>query len=71
MQFYEINIYQVMIFKLYIVYNNHEMLKFGNETREKMPVLSEVLGIILLSTAHLDLTLMPFSYMLYSHATSV
>ena len=44
MQFYEINIFQVMIFRLYAVYNKHEMLKNGNQTREKSQVLSQVLN---------------------------
>ena len=43
MQFYEINIYQVMIFRLYTVYNKHEMIKIGNQTAEKSQVLSQVL----------------------------
>ena len=43
MQFYEMNIYQVMIFKLYAVYNKQEMIKIGNETREKPQVISQVL----------------------------
>ena len=41
--FYEINIYQVMIFRLYTVYTNHEMTKISNQTREKLQVLSQVL----------------------------
>ena len=43
MQFYETNIYQVMIFNLYTVYNKHEMIKTGNQDREKLQVLSQVL----------------------------
>ena len=43
MQFYEVNISQVMIFRLYTVYNRHEMIKNGNQTREKIQELSEVL----------------------------
>ena len=43
MQFYEINISQVMILSLYTVYNKHEMIKIGNETREKLQILSQVL----------------------------
>ena len=31
-----------MIFKLYIDYNKHEMIKIGNETREKSPVTSVI-----------------------------
>ena len=43
MQFYEINIYQVMILKLYIVYNNRDVIKIGKQTREKSQVLSQML----------------------------
>ena len=43
MQFYEINVYQVIIFKLYIFYNKHEMIKICNHTREKLQVISQVL----------------------------
>ena len=35
MYFYEINICQIVIFKLYTVHNKHEMIKIGNQTREK------------------------------------
>ena len=34
MQFWEINTYQDMIFKLYTVHNKHDMIKIGYETRE-------------------------------------
>ena len=43
MQFYKINICQVMMFKLYVIYNKHEMIKIGNQTKEKSQVLSQVL----------------------------
>ena len=43
MKFYEINICQVMTFRLYTVYNKHEMIKTGNQTRKKSQVLSQVL----------------------------
>ena len=43
MQFYEINFCQVMFFILYTVYNKHEMLKIGIQTREKSEVLSQML----------------------------
>ena len=43
MQLYEINIYQVMIFQLYTVYNKHEMIKIDRQTREKSQALSQVL----------------------------
>ena len=42
MQFYEMNICQVMIFRLYIVYNKHEMIKIGNWRRAKLQILSQV-----------------------------
>ena len=47
MQFYEINIYQVMIFRVYTVYNKNEMIKIGNQTREKSQVISQVLSHVL------------------------
>ena len=40
MKFYEMNICQVMIFRLYTVYNKYEVIKIGNQTREKLQVLS-------------------------------
>ena len=43
MQLYEINIYQVMIFGLYAMYNKHNMIEIGNQTREKLQVLTQVL----------------------------
>ena len=43
MQFYEKNIFQIMIFRLHTVYNKHEMIKIGNQIREKSQVLSQVL----------------------------
>ena len=42
-QFYEINICEVMIFRLYIIYNKHEMIKIGNQAIEKWQVLSQIL----------------------------
>ena len=39
MQFYEINIRQVMIFSHYTVYNKHKMIKIGKQSREKSQVL--------------------------------
>ena len=42
MQFHEINISQVMIFRLYVVYNKHEMIKNEYQTWEKSQA-SEVL----------------------------
>ena len=41
MQFYEINICQVIILRLYTVYNKHEMIKIGKQTREKSQILSQ------------------------------
>ena len=32
-----------MIFRLCVVYNKHEMVKIGNQTREKSHILSQVL----------------------------
>ena len=43
MQFYGINICQVMIFKPYTVYNKYEMTKIVNQTKEKSKVLSQEL----------------------------
>ena len=43
MQFYEINISEVMIFRLYILYNKHKMIKIGTQNREISQVLSQVL----------------------------
>ena len=43
MQFYEQDICQIMIFRLYTVYNKHEMIKIGNQTREISQALSQVL----------------------------
>ena len=34
MKFFEINVCQVMIFRAYTVYNKHDMIKFGNQTRK-------------------------------------
>ena len=34
MQFNEINIYQIKNFIFYTVNNKHEIIKFGNQTRE-------------------------------------
>ena len=43
MQFYEINVCEVIIFGLYNVYNKNGTIKIENETREKSQVLSQVL----------------------------
>ena len=42
-QFYEINICQIMIFRNYTVYNKHKMIKIGNQIREKPQVLFQML----------------------------
>ena len=42
MQFYELNVCQVMILRLYTVYNKSEMIKPGNQNREKSQALSQV-----------------------------
>ena len=34
-----------MIFRLYALYDKHEMINTGNQTREKSQVLSLVLGV--------------------------
>ena len=39
MQFCEVNICQVMIYWLYTVYKEHEVIKIGDQTREKSQVL--------------------------------
>ena len=41
MQFYEINICQVRIFRSYTVYNKQKIIKIGNQTREKSQVLTQ------------------------------
>ena len=43
MQFSEINICQAMILRLYAVYSKHEMIKIGNQIKEKLQILSQVL----------------------------
>ena len=43
MQFYEINICQIMIFRLYIVYNKHDMIKICYQIRENSQIISQVL----------------------------
>ena len=35
MQFDKVNICQVMIFRLYTVYNKHKMIKIGNQNQKK------------------------------------
>ena len=43
MQLQEMNLWQVMIFRLYILYNKHKMIKIGTQNREISQVLSQVL----------------------------
>ena len=43
MQFYEQDICQIMIFRLYTAQTKHEMIKTGNQTREISQVLTQVL----------------------------
>ena len=44
MQFYEVNICQAMIIRLYTFFSKkHETIKIGNQTREKSQVISQVL----------------------------
>ena len=42
MQLYDINICQIMIFRLYTVYNKDDDDKIRDQTREKSHVLSQV-----------------------------
>ena len=43
MQFYEKNIYQVLIFRLHGIYNKHEIVKTVNQMKENSQVLSQAL----------------------------
>ena len=43
MQLHEMNLWQVIIFRLYILYNKHKMIKIGTQNREISQVLSQVL----------------------------
>ena len=43
MQFHEINVCQAMIFRHHIVYKKRRDDKIGDQTREKLQVLSHVL----------------------------
>ena len=45
MQFYKINVCQVMILRFYTVYNKQAIWKIGNQTREKLQVFSQVLEL--------------------------
>ena len=56
MQFYEMNICQVMIFRLYTAYNKHEMIKIGSKNQRKISSIMEGARIILLSTAFINVT---------------
>ena len=43
MQFYEINICEVVIFRLYTVYNKLKMIKTDSQIRKKSQALSQAL----------------------------
>ena len=43
MEFSEKIIIQVMIFRLHTVYNKHDVIKIGNQNRDKSQILSQVL----------------------------
>ena len=43
MQLHEMNLWQVMIFRLYILYNKHKMIKIGTQNIEISQALSQVL----------------------------
>ena len=43
MQFHKKNISQIMMFRLSTAYTKYDMIKIGNETREKLQVLLQVL----------------------------
>ena len=34
MQFYEVNIYYAIIFRIHTIYNKHEIIKIGNQTKK-------------------------------------
>ena len=46
MQFYEINICQVMIFRYYAIYNKHKMIKIDSQTKEKSQISPQVPTIL-------------------------
>ena len=54
MHFYEINIYQILIFRLYTVYNNHDDDKNWQSNQRKIPSIIASARIILLSTVGLN-----------------
>ena len=61
MQFYEINICQIIIFRIYTIYNTHQMIEIGNQTRGKSQALAEVLELLTVQSVaklfeHLDNT---------------
>ena len=43
MKFYEINICEVMISRIFTVYDKSEMIKIGKQIIEKLQVLSQVI----------------------------
>ena len=66
-QFYEINICQVMIFRLYIDYNEHDMIKIGKIAR-KIASIIESARIILLPTVRVSQELevrLPYLFIFY------
>ena len=56
MQLYNMNIHQVMIFRLYTTYNKQKMIKIDNQKREKSQVTTNA-QIILLRTEHRNASL--------------
>ena len=53
-----------MIFKLYTVYNKHEMIKIANQTRDKLQVLSQMLETFAADCTkdNYRMTLPPFAF---------
>ena len=54
MLFYKINFCLVRVFRLYTAYNKHEMIKIGDQTREKIASIIARARIILLPTVTTD-----------------
>ena len=40
---FEINICQLIVFRIYTVYNKHETIKIDNQSREQLQILSQML----------------------------
>ena len=53
MQFYEINVCQIKICRLYTVYNKHEIIQIGNQKKRKIASIIASARIILLPTVAL------------------